>query len=314
MCEGPFRSNNSVRLSAARQPVATASGGWTLEAPAKVNLFLEILRRRSDGYHDLVSLFQTISLCDTLSVHSGEGLSLSCDSPGIPLDESNLVLRAARRLQQEAGVSSGAAFHLIKRIPDGGGLGGGSSDAAAALMLCNRLWRLGMTRGELARLGAQIGSDVPFFLHGGVCLCEGRGEIITPRPDLLPLPVAVAAPDWKISTIEAYRNLLPEEFQQRSPRELLRCWQEFSGHFSVEGDEDSARQDILRRIHAASFNRFEETAFRLEARQRPMHEALRASGWLPRLSGSGSCCWLLANGALPATCGGIPNVRILACR
>lgn len=315
MCEGPFRSANSVRMSAARQPIA-AGEGWTLDAPAKVNLFLEIVRRREDGYHDLVSLFQTIALYDTLHVAPAAELTLSCDAPGIPQDASNLILKAAQALRQEAGITQGAVFHLEKRIPDGGGLGGGSSDAAAALQLCNRLWKLGLTRTELARVGQTIGSDVPFFLYGGVCLCEGRGEVISPRPDLLPLPVAVAAPGWKIPTAEAYRNLRPETFNQRNPRELLHLWQEFSGHFAADGDaeQDQQRLNILRRIHDASFNRFEETAFALQPQQKPMQDALRAAGWLPRLSGSGSCCWLLPTAPQSAVPGEVPGVRILSCR
>lgn len=277
-------------------------GGWSMAAPAKVNLFLEVLRRRADGFHDLFSLFQTIPLCDTLSVTLADTLTLACETPGIPQDASNLILKAASALQRESNCRDGAAFALVKRIPDGGGLGGGSSDAAAALLLCNKLWGLGLSIGELAQIGAGVGSDVPFFLYGGVCQCEGRGEVITPRPDLQPLPVGVAAPDWKISTPQAFRSLRPEEFGGRSATEFLHAWEEYSrlraagaigDDTPFAGRSDDTVAFLLRRLYDLSFNHFEDVAFRLEPRQGVLHEALRENGWLPRLSGSGSCCWLL---------------------
>jgi 4-diphosphocytidyl-2-C-methyl-D-erythritol kinase len=153
----------------------------TALAPAKLNLGLWIVRRRPDGYHDLVTLLQAIDLYDRLTVEARpSGLSLRCNWTRIPTDDANLVLRAARLLRRATGVRKGAAFRLTKRIPEGAGLGGGSSDAAAALVLLDRLWGTDLPAGHLARLAAEIGSDVPFFLKGGTQLARGRGTRLTP--------------------------------------------------------------------------------------------------------------------------------------
>jgi 4-diphosphocytidyl-2-C-methyl-D-erythritol kinase len=153
----------------------------TALAPAKLNLGLWILRRRPDGFHDVLTVLQAIDLYDRLTVEPRpSGLTLRCDGRRIPTGGTNLVLRAARALQREAGVRRGAAFHLRKRIPVGAGLGGGSSDAAAALVLLDRLWNLGFSPRKLAAIGAEIGSDVPFFLAGGTQVARGRGTRLTP--------------------------------------------------------------------------------------------------------------------------------------
>lgn len=151
------------------------------DAPAKLNVGLWIVRRRPDGYHDLLTLFQAVDLCDRLTVAPRpRGLTLTCTDPELPTDGTNLVLRAAHLLARSAGVRRGAHFHLEKRIPHGAGLGGGSSDAAAALLLLDRLWGLGWSRARLARLGREVGADVPFFLVGGTALGRGRGDRLTP--------------------------------------------------------------------------------------------------------------------------------------
>lgn len=159
----------------------SAPRSLTAMAPAKLNLGLWILRRRSDGYHDLLTILQAIDLYDRLTVEPRpSGLSLACNWSRIPTDDSNLVLRAARLLRQDTGVRRGAAFRLRKRIPEGAGLGGGSSDAAAALLLLDRLWGTGLSRRRLAGLAGRIGSDVPFFLEGGTALARGRGTRLSP--------------------------------------------------------------------------------------------------------------------------------------
>lgn len=167
--------------AAASSGPGPASGRLTALAPAKLNVGLWILRRRPDGYHDLLTLFQAVDLYDRLTVElRPRGLSLECSDLELPTDDSNLVLRAARLLARATGVRRGAHFRLEKRIPHGAGLGGGSSDAAAALLLLNRLWQLGLGRRPLARLGRDIGADVPFFLVGGSALGRGRGDRLTP--------------------------------------------------------------------------------------------------------------------------------------
>ena len=150
-------------------------------APAKLNLFLHVVARRADGYHDLQTLFQLIDLCDAV------GLGLRADGriervegmADVP-PEADLAVRAARLLQETTGCRLGADIAVRKRIPSGGGLGGGSSDAATVLRVLNRLWGIGLGMDELATLGLRLGSDVPVFLHGSSAWAEGRGEILEP--------------------------------------------------------------------------------------------------------------------------------------
>lgn len=152
-----------------------------VRAPAKINLGLWIRRRRPDGYHDLLTIFQAIDLEDRLEVSAGgRGFRLTTSDPALPTGADNLVIRAARIMAREAGRRGGAEFRLTKRIPDGAGLGGGSSDAAATLVALDRLWGLGLSRARLAGLGLEIGSDVPFFLLGGAAVGRGRGNRLTP--------------------------------------------------------------------------------------------------------------------------------------
>lgn len=157
----------------------TSCCAFTLPAPAKLNLFLHVVGRRADGYHLLETLFTFLDQGDCLSFRLHDELSLL--NPGdSPADEHNLVLRAARLLQQHTGCTQGALLRLKKSLPLGGGLGGGSSDAATCLLGLNRLWELNLSIDELAELGAQLGADVPVFVHGTTAFAEGVGEKLTP--------------------------------------------------------------------------------------------------------------------------------------
>ncbi|OXY81944.1 4-(cytidine 5'-diphospho)-2-C-methyl-D-erythritol kinase [Oceanimonas doudoroffii] len=149
-----------------------------LPAPAKLNLFLYITGRRSDGYHDLQTLFQFVDFGDVLCFEEAPGLSLSPALPGVA-PEDNLIIKAARLLQAHTGCSKGAHITLTKHLPMGGGLGGGSSDAATTLVGLNRLWQLGLDHDELAGLGLQLGADVPVFVHGRAAFAEGVGDIFS---------------------------------------------------------------------------------------------------------------------------------------
>ena len=152
-----------------------------MRAYAKINLTLEVLGRRDDGYHDVASILQTVSLHDALTFEEADAVTLDCDRPELATP-GNLVLKAAHLLRDFAGVSSGAAIGLRKKIPVAAGLGGGSSDAAATLLALNRLWGLELARDDLLPLAASIGSDVPFFLYGGTGRVFGRGERVQPLP------------------------------------------------------------------------------------------------------------------------------------
>ena len=153
----------------------------TLYAPAKVNLVLEVLGKDND-YHRISSIVQSIDLCDVLSFELDKELSFECDESSLKHD--NLVTRAAGLLRESTRCDLGARIELRKHIPWGVGLGGGSSDAAATLLALNELWRLGLSRSELVHLALELGSDVPFFVHKGTALVEGKGERITPLPAL----------------------------------------------------------------------------------------------------------------------------------
>lgn len=187
-----------------------ATQGLRLEAHAKVNLTLEVLGRRDDGYHEVATILQTVSLHDTVTLEPAGELSLECDVPELAT-EDNLALRAARLLMTTARYLGGAAIRIDKRIPVSAGLGGGSCDAAAVLQGLNRLWRLGLSLDELATLAGQLGSDVPFFLHGGTAMAQGRGERVRPLPPADLEWLVLLCPDIRLAdkTATLY-SMLPE--------------------------------------------------------------------------------------------------------
>jgi 4-diphosphocytidyl-2-C-methyl-D-erythritol kinase len=177
-----------------------------LRPHAKINLGLRILGRRPDGYHELVTRYQTVDLTDELEiVEEPEGLALAVEGAPLPADSRNLVLRAAQLLRQSAGIERGARMRLTKRIPIAAGLGGGSSDAAALLLGLDELWDLGLGLPGLAPLAAQLGADVPFFLHGGTARGTGRGDRIEPLDDRPEGWIVLILPGFASSTEEAYR-------------------------------------------------------------------------------------------------------------
>jgi 4-diphosphocytidyl-2-C-methyl-D-erythritol kinase len=161
-------------------------------APAKVNLVLEVLGKRDDGYHEVSSLVQTISLCDVISFQLADEISLECSEPSLQTS-NNLVVQAAGLLKGASGWQRGVKIKLEKRIPWCAGLGGGSSDGATTLLALNRLWKLKLETSDLIQLAARLGSDVPFFIDGGAALIQGRGEKVT--------PLAALAPRWFVLLI-----------------------------------------------------------------------------------------------------------------
>ena len=196
-------------------------------APAKINLVLEVLGKRDDGYHKIRSLVQAIDLCDTLTFESAETISLKCDVASLETSD-NLVIRAAELLRQRGGHRKGARIKLEKRIPWGAGLGGGSSDAAATLLTLNELWGLKLTTLDLISVAAKLGSDVPFFIHRGAALVEGRGEKVE--------QVQVSARSWFVllipdlpkmpdKTRRLYESLDKQHFTDgRYCEAALKCW------------------------------------------------------------------------------------------
>jgi 4-diphosphocytidyl-2-C-methyl-D-erythritol kinase len=173
---------------------------------AKVNLALSVLGRRHDGYHEIETVFQTITLHDELEFRTSPAVELECRNLTEMRPEENLVWKAVALLASLS-KNAGASITLTKKIPAGAGLGGGSSNAAVTLLGLRRLWKIDLPDPELFRLAASLGSDVPFFLQGGTALGTGRGEIITPMPDLPPQFIVVVYPGIHVSTAEAYRSL-----------------------------------------------------------------------------------------------------------
>lgn len=180
----------------------------TLYAPAKVNLGLKVLRRRADGYHDILSLVQTVNICDRLTFRrvDGSDIVVECPDPEIPTGADNLVVRAARSLMTWMDMKTGFMIHLEKRIPAGAGLGGGSSDAAATLRGVNRMLGGPCDRETLHGLAAQVGSDVPFLLEGGTAVMEGRGERLRPLQAAL-LDLVLVFPEAAVDTPWAFQNM-----------------------------------------------------------------------------------------------------------
>jgi 4-diphosphocytidyl-2-C-methyl-D-erythritol kinase len=183
-------------------------------APAKVNLFLEVLGKRPDGYHEIATLMVTAGLYDTLVLADDPAgaVSLTISRPDLSAGPDNLVVRAARLLKEHTGGKRGCRIRLVKRIPMAAGLAGGSTDAAATLLGLNRLWRLGLSNDELARLSAALGSDIPFFVHGPAAWCTGRGEKVTPVPTAARLDLVLVCPAFGMPTARVYgRVAVPDE-------------------------------------------------------------------------------------------------------
>lgn len=251
---------------------------FTLPAFAKINLGLRVLGRRADGYHEIRTVFQTITLRDELRfapLPDGR-LELTCTSLDVPTDESNLVFKAAEALRERFGVEAGARVALAKIIPAGGGLGGGSSDAATALIGLSHLWELEASRGELCELGARLGADVPFFFTGGTALGTGTGTTIEPLEDAPHLTLLVVAPEVRVSTPAAYSSLNAPALTS----ELL------AASLSVSRVESQNAYSQ----HEGMSNDFEAVIFRLHPEIGRAREALAGAGARSaHLSGSGAC-------------------------
>ncbi len=261
-----------------------------VRTPAKLNLFLDVLGKRPDGYHELETLMVSIGLYDTLRIHTNPSgrleLSLHEASPGVtremrellPLDERNLVLKAAQLLREQTGCPLGASIKLSKSIPLQAGLGGGSSDAAAALVGLNRLWNLGLSPAELHPLAAKLGSDVNFFLDSvPLALCRGRGEQITPEPLSRPLHFVIVKPPVGLSTRDVFLALRPD----RAPRgsDVLRSTLQ-------SGDLSQIRSQLHNSLEVPAVELSDEVASVLASLDR-----VASVGRM--MTGSGSSCFAL---------------------
>lgn len=259
---------------------------WAVETPAKLNLFLEVLSKRPDGFHDLETVMVTFGLFDSLLFEADPAgrLALTCstaseshrsgkDCFAVPAGPENLVLRAAGLLQSETGCRLGCRIHLLKRIPAAAGLGGGSSDAAATLFALNRIWKLGLSREELMSLGAKLGSDISFFLAGtSMAVCRGRGEQIEPLSFPPNLHFVIARPGVGLSTPLVFRNCRPETNPRGAGRLI-----------------HSLRSGDLRACRTSMFNSLQQPAEQLCPELKPLRESfekLSLAGHM--MSGSGT--------------------------
>jgi 4-diphosphocytidyl-2-C-methyl-D-erythritol kinase len=245
---------------------------------AKINWTLSVLGRRADGFHELRTIFQTITLHDelTFAERADERLQLTCDAPEIPVDERNLIHRAAVALKEQYGVrQKGASIHLAKRIPAEGGLGGGSSNAAVALLGLSSLWNLSAGKAELCAIGARLGADVPFFFTGGTALGTGLGTDITALPDFAAEHLLIVTPDAKVATAEAYKALNAPALTKAEGDTILSISR--AGEHFAESFPDALHND------------FERAIFRLKPEIERAKNALRLNGARRALmTGSGS--------------------------
>jgi 4-diphosphocytidyl-2-C-methyl-D-erythritol kinase len=282
---------NTSYLENAAMRFLRCENGLRVRAPAKLNLFLEVLGKRTDGFHELQTLMISINLYDTLTFTEEKSGSIDLCVTGptagkhdgqsmVPSDQGNLVVKAARLLRMRAGKGSGVRIHLVKRIPVAAGLAGGSSDAAASLVALNRLWNTGLSTAELMELAAELGSDTSFFIpscHAAVC--RGRGEIVEPVVVGNPLHFVVARPKTGLSTAAVFSQL---DLNQ-SPHEIT---------------------DIQNAVESGSVNRLVQ---HLHNRLQPVAQAintdivelqqelskLRTAGQL--MSGSGTSCFAVCH-------------------
>jgi len=256
-----------------------------LAAPAKLNLYLECLAHRADGYHELETIFQTIELHDTVAVslEPGHGIALTCTDSRLPTGADNLAWRAADAVARLRPLALRVHILLDKRIPTGAGLGGGSSDAAAVLRALQRLLPDPLSAAELAEVALHLGSDVPFFLFGGTAHALGRGEQLTALPDLPRLAVTIIKPPRECSTPAVYRALTDAERGPRTP---------FGAEFW--------RTTLIHDPTPPLQNRLASAATRVEPQVGQVLAWLRETGVSHQVSGSGSACFAFGHVEVPA--------------
>ncbi len=251
---------------------------------AKLNLFLEVLGKRPDGYHEIATVMQRISLYDALAFERADaGIEISCTDPSVPVDERNLVWRAVEAVRVRVGGQWGCRVHIEKHIPAGAGLGGGSSNAATTLVALNELFELGLSLEDLAELAAGIGSDVAFFLNGPAAFCRGRGEIVEPLACPAALHYVLLMPGLHVSTAEVYGRVTGT---------LTPCHKDATVLTTalLHGDAEE--------LGAQLFNRLQPPAFAMHpklAQYRATMAELGACGAL--MSGSGSTLFALCRDA-----------------
>ncbi|CAN5686127.1 4-(cytidine 5'-diphospho)-2-C-methyl-D-erythritol kinase [soil metagenome] len=248
---------------------------FTLPSFAKVNLLLRVLGKRNDGFHEICTIFQTVSLHDSLIFSEHKKLTLTCDDKKIPTDARNLIVKAAEILRGKFGIKKGAKIHLEKNIPAPGGLGGGSSNAATALVGLVQLWNIKVKMEDLCELGEKLGCDVPFFFFGGTAVGIGSGTEIFPITDFTAKYMIIVKPNVDISTKKAFAELKAPDLTNKTSKSILQICRD-------EANSLCLRQSKLK-------NDFEKTIFELEPETARAKEKLFGYGAKRALmSGSGA--------------------------
>lgn len=247
----------------------------TKKAYAKVNLGLDVIRRREDGYHEVRMIMQTVDICDVLTFTRQErpGIVVTTDKEELPGDESNLIYKAARLVTETCSVREGIKIELQKRIPMAAGMAGGSTDAAAVFHGMNEVFGLGMDEDEMCALGVKIGADIPYCVKGGTALAEGIGEILTKLPDAPACVVLVAKPDIDVSTKYVYENLHAESLEY---------------HPDIDGMRAAIEEGDLRGMAERMGNVLETVTVNAYPVIREIKEVMKKRGaWNALMSGSG---------------------------
>jgi len=231
-----------------------------VEAPAKVNLTLDVKGKRDDGYHELETVMHQINLVDRLTITAiPEGIAISSDCADLPAGEMNLAYKAAQTILEEYPDRGGVSIHIEKNIPLGAGLAGGSTDAAAVLKGINALYKLNLSLPQLMTMGAKIGSDVPFCLQGGTALARGRGEILEPLSSHWQLHLLLVKPKFSVSTAEVYRRFDMGKVSNRpDTRAFLEGW-----HRCDMIGISRAMENVLETVNAALYQEIDEIKKRL---------------------------------------------------
>ncbi len=252
-----------------------AENSFTIPSFAKINWFLHILGKRTDNFHELCTVFQTVSLNDNLTFSANDEILLTCNDDRISTDESNLIVKAALVLRGKYNIKNGAKIHLEKNIPAPGGLGGGSSNAAVALLGLAALWKLKIRFYELVEIGAQLVSDVPFFLFGGTALGIGRGSEVLPITDLRENFLLIVTPNANVSTREAFARTGASSLTNEASKSILQICK--------------SEAEVLDLRHTDLKNDFEPSVFALEPEIKRAKEKLIKLGAIQALmSGSGA--------------------------
>lgn len=217
-----------------------------LQAPAKINLTLDVVGKREDGYHDVRMIMETVSLYDTIILHKTRGgIELKCNLYYVPTDERNIAFKAAKIFFEETGINCGISINIKKRIPVAAGLAGGSTDGAAVLKGINRMFGHPLNSTRLEELAARLGADVPYCLNGRLALAEGVGEKLTRLGEMPRTLVLLAKPDVSLSTKWVYQNLR---------------WDEVSGHPDTDGALEAIKNGDIRSLSQKMYNVLEEVS------------------------------------------------------